>query len=86
MKAICIFCGSSAGLRPAYQEAAAELGALLAQSRIQLVYGGGNIGLMGTVADSCMAADGEVVEDAVCRGWVQPGLFADLLERHRLFF
>ena len=61
MKAICIFCGSSTGLRPTYQEAAAELGALLAQSRIQLVYGGGNIGLMGTVADSCMAAGGEVV-------------------------
>jgi uncharacterized protein (TIGR00730 family) len=61
MNALCVFCGSSPGLRPAYNTAASELGVLLAQLRIKLVYGGGNIGLMGTVADSCMAAGGEVV-------------------------
>ena len=61
INALCVFCGSSAGLHPAYKAAALELGVLLAQLRIKLVYGGGNIGLMGTVADSCMAAGGEVV-------------------------
>ena len=61
MNALCVFCGSSPGLRPAYREVAAELGVLLARQRIKLIYGGGNIGLMGAVADSCMAAGGEVV-------------------------
>ena len=61
MNALCVFCGSSSGSRPAYREVALELGVLLARQRIKLIYGGGNIGLMGTVADSCMAAGGEVV-------------------------
>ena len=61
MKSLCVFCGSSPGLRPAYRAAASDLGKLLAKRRVTLVYGGGNIGLMGTVADSCMAAGGEVV-------------------------
>ena len=61
MNALCVFCGSSPGSRPVYRAAALELGVLLAQQRIKLVYGGGNIGLMGTLADSCMAAGGEVV-------------------------
>jgi len=61
MNALCVFCGSSSGSRPAYREVASELGVLLARQHIKLIYGGGNIGLMGTVADSCMAAGGEVV-------------------------
>jgi len=61
LAALCVFCGSSMGLRPAYAEAAAELGALLAQEGIQLVYGGGNVGLMGVVAKSCMESGGEVI-------------------------
>jgi hypothetical protein len=59
--ALCVFCGSSMGLRPAYAEAAGELGTLLARDGIQLVYGGGNVGLMGVVAKSCMDSGGEVI-------------------------
>ena len=58
---LCVFCGSSLGLRPCYSEVATELGALLARENIKLVYGGGNVGLMGVVAKSCMDSGGEVI-------------------------
>lgn len=56
---VCVFCGSATGLNTVYAEAAEALGRLLAQSSIRLVYGGGNIGLMGVVADAVMAAGGK---------------------------
>jgi uncharacterized protein (TIGR00730 family) len=58
---ICVFCGSSPGRRPSYAAAARELGALFARRGIGLVYGGGNVGLMGVVADAALASGGEVV-------------------------
>jgi len=61
MKRICVFCGASNGRRPAYRTAAATLGRALAQRGIGLVYGGGKVGLMGAVADACLAAGGEVI-------------------------
>jgi uncharacterized protein (TIGR00730 family) len=61
MKRICVFCGSSAGTRPEYRAAAEELGSLLAHSAIGVVYGGGDVGLMGVLADSVLKAKGEVV-------------------------
>jgi uncharacterized protein (TIGR00730 family) len=61
IKALCVFCGSSIGSRQDYRTAAVELGKLLAEGNIQLVYGGGNVGLMGIVAKSCMDAGGEVI-------------------------
>ncbi len=61
MTRVCVFCGSSPGLRPAYQEAAGRLGALLAHRGLQLVYGGASIGLMGALADACLAAGGHVI-------------------------
>jgi uncharacterized protein (TIGR00730 family) len=61
MRAISVFCGSKDGVRPEYTEAAARLGHLLAEQQIRLVYGGSNVGLMRTIADSCMAAGGEVI-------------------------
>ncbi len=61
MKRICVFCGSSAGNRPEYRSAAEELGSLVVQRSIGIVYGGGNIGLMGVLADSVLRAKGEVV-------------------------
>lgn len=61
MKSICVFCGSSLGSRPVYQNAAAELGKVLADRNLQLVYGGGNVGLMGVVADATLAAGGQVI-------------------------
>jgi len=61
MNRLCVFCGSSTGFRPAFAEAAGSLGKLLASHRIGLVYGGGNVGLMGTVADAVLQEGGEVI-------------------------
>ncbi|MEU3275171.1 TIGR00730 family Rossman fold protein [Saccharomonospora sp. NPDC006951] len=58
---ICVFCGSSSGNRPRYAEDAAALGTLLAERGIGLVFGGGQVGLMGVVADAALAAGGEVI-------------------------
>lgn len=58
---LCVFCGSNAGAKPAYRETAQELGRLLAERQIGLVYGGGRVGLMGIIADSVLAAGGEVI-------------------------
>lgn len=60
MKRICVFCGSSAGRRPLYVEAARALGRLLAARGCGLVYGGASVGLMGEVADAVLQAGGEV--------------------------
>ncbi len=56
----CVFCGSRHGVRPAYAAAAAALGKALVGRRLGLVYGGGNVGLMGVIADSVLAAGGRV--------------------------
>lgn len=61
MQSICVFCGSNAGNQPIYRAEAEKLGRLLAERRIELIYGGGNIGLMGAAADACLAAGGSVV-------------------------
>jgi uncharacterized protein (TIGR00730 family) len=58
---LCIFCGSSPGARPAYSEATVELAQLLAARGIGIVYGGASVGLMGLLADTAMAAGGEVL-------------------------
>lgn len=60
MKRICVFCGSRPGAREIYTVAAQELGRTLAEQQIELVYGGGRIGLMGSVADAVMQAGGRV--------------------------
>jgi len=51
MKRICVYCGSSPGVRPVYAAAATDMGKLLAERRVELVYGGGGLGLMGLVAN-----------------------------------
>ena len=61
MKRICVFCGSNAGHKPLYRAEAEKLGRLLAGRGIELVYGAGNIGLMGAVADACLEAGGTVI-------------------------
>ncbi len=61
MKTLCVYCGSNAGSDPAYAALARDLGTRLARDGIALVYGGGNVGLMGIVADAVLAGDGEVV-------------------------
>ena len=61
MKSVLVFCGSSPGARPEYSECAAELGRLLAARGLGVVYGGARVGLMGTLADSTLAAGGTVI-------------------------
>lgn len=61
MHALCVYCGSNAGSRPIYAERAALLGERLARNGIRLIYGGGNVGLMGIAADAALAAGGEVI-------------------------
>lgn len=61
MKRVCVFCGSSNGFRPAFSEAARSMGKSLANRRVGLVYGGGNVGLMGAVADAALKEGGEVI-------------------------
>ena len=57
---VCIFCGSSFGNREIYRQTAVDTGRLLARRGIRLVYGGGNVGLMGALADACVEAGGTV--------------------------
>lgn len=61
MKSLCVYCGASPGVRKSYTEAAQTVGRLCAQKGLQLVYGGGNVGLMGVVATSALEAGGRVV-------------------------
>jgi uncharacterized protein (TIGR00730 family) len=61
LRSICIFCAASPGGDAAYAEAAAEMGRLIAEAGLRLVYGGGSVGLMGIVARAARAAGGEVI-------------------------
>lgn len=61
MRSVCVYCGSSHGARELYTEAARALGTALATTGRTLVYGGGNVGLMGVVADAALAARGKVI-------------------------
>jgi uncharacterized protein (TIGR00730 family) len=58
---ICVFCGSNSGSRSAYTKAAVDLGRWLAQEKLSLVYGGGRVGLMGSIADAVLEEGGEVI-------------------------
>jgi uncharacterized protein (TIGR00730 family) len=60
IQSLCVFCGSKTGTNPVFHETARELGDALARQHLRLIYGGGNIGLMGVVADAVLAAGGEV--------------------------
>ena len=55
IRAVCVFCGSASGVRSAYSEAAESLAEELSRRRMRLVYGGGNVGLMGILADAAIA-------------------------------
>jgi len=61
MRSICVFCAASDGALPAFAEAADELGRLIAEAGLRLIYGGGSIGLMGVVARAAKRAGGEVI-------------------------
>lgn len=61
MRRVCVFCGSSPGGRAEYAAAARELGYALAERGLGLVYGGGNVGLMGVIARAVLERKGEVI-------------------------
>ena len=69
LRSLCVYCGSKLGNDPRHEAVAVELGRLMAQSGVRLVYGGGSVGLMGSVADSVLANGGEVF------GVIPKGLF-----------
>jgi uncharacterized protein (TIGR00730 family) len=70
VKRLCVYCGSAEGRLPAYRAAADELGRSLVDAGIELVYGGGRIGLMGRVADAVLAGGGRVT-------WIIPAHLHD---------
>lgn len=61
MKRICVFCGSSSGTDPVFTETAKTVGEFLVANDIELVYGGGRVGLMGTIADAVLSKGGKVI-------------------------
>jgi len=61
MKSVCVFCGSSAGSRDSYKKAARDLGRILAEKEITLIYGGSNVGLMAIIADEALKHGGKVI-------------------------
>jgi uncharacterized protein (TIGR00730 family) len=61
MRRVCVFCGSNEGARPEYAAEARALGAELAARKIELVYGGGSVGLMGVLAEAVLAAGGSAI-------------------------
>ena len=61
VKRVCVFCGSNNGFRPQYADAATAMAAAMVQRGLGLVYGGGNVGLMGTIADAVMRQGGKVI-------------------------
>lgn len=69
MRRIAVYCGSADGNHPAYHAEAVALGTALAKAGLGVVYGGANVGLMGALADSALAAGGEVIG-------VLPGILA----------
>ena len=78
MKRICVFCGSNSGRGDKYQSMAVKLGRALAERGLGLVYGGGKVGLMGTIADAVLERGGEVIgvipEDLVKKEVAHKGL------------
>ncbi|HKA57571.1 MAG TPA: TIGR00730 family Rossman fold protein [Gemmatimonadales bacterium] len=90
LRRLCVFCGSSAGVRPEYVRAAQDFGRLLVERRIGLVYGGAHVGLMGALADAALGAGGEVVgviphalvqHEIAHRGLTELRVVADMHER-----
>ncbi len=61
MKRICVFCGSNGGADPIFLETAGKVGEFLARENIELVYGGGRVGLMGKIADTVLQNGGRVI-------------------------
>lgn len=78
LRRVCVFCASSPGSKPAVTDATVTLGRLLADQEIELIYGGGAVGLMGLIADTVMEAGGTVT------GVIPAGLFSKEVGHQRL--
>ena len=81
MKSLCVFCGASAGRVPAYRDSARAFGETLGREGIELVWGAGNVGLMGAVADGVLAAGGRtfgVIPDFMVERELAHGLSSEL--------
>jgi hypothetical protein len=61
MQSICVFCGSSMGVRPEYRQGALDLARIILSRKMKLIYGGANVGLMKILADTVLAGRGEVI-------------------------
>lgn len=94
MKRIAVYCGSATPADPAYIETAREIGQSLAERGIGVIYGGGRLGLMGAVADSALAAGGEVIgvipealvgAEVAHRGCTELHVVPGMHERKKLF-
>ncbi|MEM7350576.1 MAG: TIGR00730 family Rossman fold protein [Acidobacteriota bacterium] len=95
LRRICVFCGSHSGANPAFKAAAIELGEQMAARGLGLVYGGGNVGLMGAAADAVMASGGEVIgviprslrdREVAHRGITELVVVETMHERKRLMY
>ena len=93
MRSVCVFCGSNTGSAAAYSEAARSLAGAIAAAGLRLVYGGGNIGLMGVLADAALAAGCTVVgvvprrlveREVAHRGLAELHVVETMLERKTL--
>ena len=60
INSLCVFCGSKSGFKSHYEQAARKLGKLFLKNGIQLIYGGGRTGLMGTISNTILAGGGRV--------------------------
>lgn len=95
IRAVCVYCGSGAGADPAFIEAARELGKTLAKNGINLIYGGGSIGLMGALGEAVLAHGGAltgiipeflVKNEKMLAGSQEMIITRDMHERKRLMF
>jgi uncharacterized protein (TIGR00730 family) len=95
IRAVCVYCGSSAGVDPAFAEAAGALGRILAENGVRVIFGGGSIGLMGTLARAALAHGGTVTgvipqflvnNECVLAGTQDTIVTRDMHERKRVMF
>jgi uncharacterized protein (TIGR00730 family) len=95
IQAVCVYCGSSAGVDPTFAAAARALGKILAENRIRLVYGGGSVGMMGALAGSVLSHGGSVTgiipeflvnKEHMLAGAQEIVVTRDMHERKRVMF
>jgi uncharacterized protein (TIGR00730 family) len=95
IRAVCVYCGSSAGTDPTFAASARALGKILAENRVRLVFGGGSVGMMGALAGSVLAHGGAVTgvipeflvnEEHLLAGAQEIIVTRDMHERKRVMF